>query len=87
MPADVTDRIGNGYALDARKGPAEESALAKSRESIRHYASHIMAVAVHHAFPEAKFAIGPPPLTVGAVVFEMWLGSLSKHQGPANSVA
>ena len=31
--------------------------------------------------------IGPPPLTVDTSVFEMWLGSLSRHQGLAIPVA
>ena len=26
---------------------------------------------------------GPPPLTVDSAIFEMWLGSLSRHQGLA----
>ena len=60
MPADITDPSGIEYALESKKGPSEENALALRRESIRHSASHIMAEAVRSIFPEAKFAIGPP---------------------------
>ena len=60
MPADITDPSGIEYALESKKGPSEENALALCRESIRHSASHIMAEAVRSIFPEAKFAIGPP---------------------------
>ena len=63
MPADITDPSGIEYALESKKGPSEENALALSRESIRHSASHIMAEAVRSIFPEAKFAIGPQPRT------------------------
>ena len=60
MPADITDPSGIEYALESRKGAAEEDPLALRRESIRHSASHIMAEAVRSIFPEVKFAIGPP---------------------------
>ena len=60
MPADITDPSGIEYALESRKGPTEDNALALRRESIRHSASHIMAEAVQSIFPSVKFAIGPP---------------------------